>query len=274
MEPIMEPVYEQTAGTVADQEYGPRKLSFFILIMKTFAGIGGGIGGAAIFLLIFLGASSILQPAVGAVSDAGEVSPLFMVVILAMMLATSMVSSLLSILFLSYTERDRYTRVSTTMVQVFILNLVIFGFIVPVYLATATTNIELTVYAAGLQLLLGALGSALILELIHDYKYALLGVYNTILAVLAAAAVLILIYTITGNATLVAIASLPIIWGSIGFFHATITMVYYWIFENWNTDFLANYASFGADYGIPDQSEEEEEEKRPDVDGADFLKED
>jgi hypothetical protein len=48
-------------------------------------------------------------------------------------------------------------------------------------------------------------------------------------------------------------------------------MLYSWIFQSWGSDYLANYTSYGSDYGIPDQSEEEEE-KRPDVDGADFLK--
>jgi hypothetical protein len=264
-------IYEQQS------DYGPRRLTFLPLLLKTFAGLGGGIAGSVMFVLIFLGASSILQPVIGEAGQSelmpGEISPLFLVVILAMMLATTMVSNLVATLLIAYTERERYVRVSTSLVQVFIVNLAIFAFVLPVYLTTATSNIELTVYAAGLQLILSATASALILELIHDQKYSLLIVYNTILAVLAAAAVIMLVYSFTGSITLLTIAALPIIWGSIGFFQAAITMIYYWIFQTWGNDFLASYASFGADYGIPDETEEEEEEikNRPDVDGADFL---
>jgi len=254
------------------EQYGPRKLTFFTLVLKTFGGLFGGAAGSVIFLLIFLGASSVLQPSLGTGGElsTGEISPLFLVVVLLMMLSTSVVSSLLSTVFLAYTERDRYTRISTMLVQVFIFNIAIFAFVLPVYLTTATTHFELTVYAAGLQLILGATASAMILELLHDYRYSLLAVYNTILAVLAASALMFLLYSFTNNATILAVVALPVIWGSIGFFQAAITMIYNWIFQTWGSDFLANYASFGADYGVPDESEEEEEAK-PDVDGADFL---
>jgi hypothetical protein len=273
--PVQQQPQEQPQEQPAEPEYGPRRLSFFTLVLKTFAGLGGGIAGTAVLLLIFLAASSILQPVLGAQAELelmeGEISPLFMVVLMGMILATSLVSSLAGPLFIAYTERERYTRISTMMGQIFIINMVIFMFVLPIYLTTSTTQIELTAYAAGLQVILSTTASVLIMELVHDNRYALLAVYNTILAILVGAGVNFMLYFISGSATVLLFAALPIIWGLIGFSQAAGTMIYYWIFQTWGTDFLASTASFGTDYGIPDQTEEEEEALAPDVEGGDFL---
>lgn len=258
--------------------FGPRKMTFLTLVLKTFAGLAGGIAGTLVLLLIFLGTSSILQPIVGAATlseaSGGEVSPLFMVVLMAMVFATSLVSSMLSTLLLSYTERDRYTRIATTMSQVFIINIVIFAFVLPIYLTTSTARIELTVFSAILQVILSSASSALILELIHDQKYALLSVYTTMLGIMMAMGVNFFLYYTSGNATLMMFAALPVIWSSIGFFQGSLTIFYNWLYETWGNDFLASTATFGMDYGVPDTSEEEEEAamQKPDVEGGDFLK--
>lgn len=258
--------------------FGPRKMTFLTLVLKTFAGLAGGIAGTLVLLLIFLGTSSILQPIVGAATlseaSGGEVSPLFMVVLMAMVFSTSLVSSMLSTLLLSYTERDRYTRIATTMSQVFIINIVIFAFVLPIYLTTSTARIELTVFSAILQVILSSASSALILELIHDQKYALLSVYTTMLGIMMAMGVNFFLYYTSGNATLMMFAALPVIWSSIGFFQGSLTIFYNWLYETWGNDFLASTATFGMDYGVPDTSEEEEEAamQKPDVEGGDFLK--
>jgi hypothetical protein len=264
----------------AQQEYafGPRKLTFFTLVLKTFAGFAGGLAGTLVLLLIFLSTSSILQPVIGQAAAteaaAGEVSPLFMFVLMGMVFATCIVSSMLAPLLLSYTERDRYTKIATTMSQIFIVNIVIFAFVLPIYLTTSTARIELTAFAAFMQIILSATASAMILELIHDHRYALMAVYTTILAILVSTGVIFFIFFATSTATVVLFAALPIIWSAIGFSQAALGMIYYWIYETWGSDFLASTASFGADYGVPDTSEEEEEQEiqRPDSEGGDFLK--
>lgn len=257
----------------SEETYGPRPMSFFTMVLKTFAGFGGGMAGTVILVLIFLATSSILQPALsGAVTSPTEVSPLFIVVLLAMVFATSLVSSMLGPFFLAYTERERYTRVSTTLGQIFIMNIVIFAFVLPVYLTASSTNLQITAFTAALQVILSAAAGSLVLELLHDPRYPLLAVYETILALLTSVALGFLFFTITGNATILLFVALPMIWGFIGFFHAAVTMFYYWIFTTWGTDYLATEMQFGTDYGIPEEMEElTEEEQREDVEGGDFL---
>ncbi len=262
-----------------EQDYGPRKMSFFTLVLKTFAGLAGGVAGTLILLLIFLLTSSILQPVLSpAEAQAQEVSPLFIFVLMAMIFATSIVSSLIAPLLIAYTERERYNRVTTALSQIFIINIVIFAFVAPIYLTTSTTRLELTAYVAGLQIILSATASALIMELIHDYRYSLISVYTTILGVLVATAISFFLYTGLGGTgtTLVLFVVLPVIWTSIGFFQGAVAMFYFWLYQNYGVDFLATSTSYGADYGIPDESEEEEEEEEEpqheDTEGGNFLR--
>lgn len=274
----------QVAGTdaqaaVPGNAFAPRHMSFFTLVLKTLAGFAGGVAGTLVLLLIFLSSSSILQPvlspAIATEAASGEPSPLFMVVLMAMVFATSIVSSMLSTLLLAYTERERYTRIATTMSQVFIVNIVIFAFVLPIYLTTSTTHLQLTAFAAILQVILSSMASAMILELIHDHRYALIAVYTTILAILVASGINFFLYFMSGNATITLFAAQPIIWGLIGFSQSAFAMLYYWIYQTWGSDFLANSANFGGDYGVSYLTEEEEEEveiaKNPDVEGTDFL---
>lgn len=259
-----------------EPEYGPRKMSFFTLVLKTFAGLAGGVAGTLILLMIFLLTSSILQPVLSpAEAQAQEISPLFIFVLMAMIFATSVVSSLVAPLLISYTERERYTRVATAMSQIFIINIVIFAFVAPIYLTTSTTRLELTAGAAALQIILSATAGALIMELIHDYRYALITVYTTIIGILVAMAISFFLYTGLGTSgtTLLLFAVLPVIWTMIGFFQGAIAMFYYWLYQNYGVDFLATSTSYGADYGIPDESEEDEEEpEREDTEGGNFLR--
>lgn len=256
--------------------FGPRHMSFFTLVLKTFAGFAGGIAGTLVLLLIFLLTSSILQPALSpAESAANEISPLFVFVLMAMIFSTSLISSIVGPLLISYTERERYTRVMTALAQIFIVNLVIFAFMSPMYLSASADHLELTAFAAGLQIILSATASTLVFELIHDYRYSLLSVYNTILAVLVGTAISFLLYSGSGpaGATVLLFSSLPIIWTMIGFFQGALTMFYFWLYENYGVDFLATSTSYGADYGIPDESEEEvQEPEHEDVEGGNFLK--
>lgn len=258
--------------SVAEAAYGPRKVNFLALILKVFAGFAGGLAGTLILLMIFLFSSSILQPVLQPVEEAAnEISPLFIFVLMAMIFATSMIASIISSLLIAYTERNRYNRITTALSQIFILNIVIFVFLLPIYLTTSTARLELTAYTAGLQVILSATASALVLELIHDTRYVLLAVYSTVLSVLVASAASMILYA-TFGAVILLFAALPIIWTLIGFFQGALSMFYFWLYENYGIDFLATATSYGADYGIPDQSEEDEQPKQEDTEGGNFLK--
>jgi hypothetical protein len=254
--------------------YGPRQVSLFTLFAKTFLGLCGGTFGSLILLLIFLASSSVLQPVLSPADATTEtVNPIFMVILMAMVFVTSLISSLITPWLLSYTERLRYPRIVTAIYQIFIMNLIVFAFTAPIYLTTSTTSLEFTAYAAGLQIVMVSLAASLIMEILNDDRYPLLGVYTTIIGVLIATAANLFLYQIFKSATVLLFTALPITWGSIGFFQACLAMIYYWYYLNWGNDFLATTTSYGVEYaGVQEEVEEAEEELPEDKAGGDFLK--
>jgi hypothetical protein len=271
------PAPEQQAGQQPEQEgYGPRQLSLFTLFAKTFLGLCGGAFGSLILLIIFLAAASILQPVLSpADATTDQVNPIFIVILMAMIFLTSLLSSMLAPWLLSYTEKLRYPRMVTAVYQIFILNLIIFAFTAPIYLSTSTSSLEFTAYAAGLQILMVCLSSALIMEILNDDKYPLLGVYTSVIGVLVATAVNLFLFQLFQNATVLLFAALPITWASIGFFQATLAMIYYWYYINWGNDFLASATSYGNEYAEVSEEEQQEEIEKAlpeDSDGQDFFK--
>jgi len=256
------------------ESYGPRQVSLFTLFAKTFMGLAGGTFGSLILLLIFLATSSVLQPVLSPAEATGEqVNPIFIVILMAMIFATTLISSLLTPWLLAYTERLRYPRIVTSIYQIFIVNLIIFAFTAPLYLTTSTTNLEFTAYAAGMQILMVSLSSALIMEILNDDRYPLLAVYTTVIGVLIATAINLFLYQMMKSATVLLFAALPITWASIGFFQAALAMIYYWYYLNWGNDFLATTTSYGTEYaGVEEEVEEAEQELPEDKAGGDFFK--
>lgn len=256
--------------------YGPRQVSLFTLFAKTFLGISGGIFGSLVLLIVFLSASSVLQPVLSPADTTSEsINPIFIVILMAMIFATTLITSMLTPWLLSYTERLRYPRIVTAIYQIFIINLIIFAFTAPIYLTTSTASVEFTAYAAGLQIILVSTASALIMEILNDDRYPLMAVYTTIIGILIATATNLFIYQLFQSPTVLLFTALPITWGSIGFFQASLAMVYYWYYINWGNDFLATTTSYGVEYaGVQEEvAEAEAEDQLPeDKTGGDFLK--
>ncbi len=262
---------QQYQEQVAEYQ-GPRRLSLFILIAKTFLGFVGGTIGSLVLLIILLLSASVLQPVLSpAQATTGQVGPIFIVIIMAMVFVTSLLSSIITPMLLSYTEKERYPKLISTLYQIFIFNLVIFAFTAPIYLTTNTANLTVTAYAAGLQIVFVATASSLIMEIMNDANYPLLGVYTTLIGILVGTAINLMIYQLMSSAVVLLFAALPVIWASIGFFQAALAMIYSWFYTNWGIDFLSSGTSFGADYA-GQAEEEEEEEVKEDKEGGDFLK--
>ena len=257
-----------------EQQAGPPSPSFLTLVLKTIAGLGGGITGMFILLLIFLGASTVLQSAwnpemLGA--ETGEKNPLFIFVFMAMIFLTSLGANILGSLFFTFVEHEKYSRISTVMYQIFFVNLIAFAIMAPIYiLLDARGLMDMTGFLAGFHVLLSALASVMILEIIGNLKYALVGVYGVIFSLLFSTAVIMTLYEISQrNPTIVLFAALPIMWTSLGFVTVIVEMLYRWIWTLYGADFLMSKTEFGKDYGEP---EEEEKAPPPDVTGSEFLK--
>jgi hypothetical protein len=249
---------------------GPPRVSFATFLLKILAGSVGGSGGAVVLIIIFFLASGIIAPVSGAEGEAGT-SPIFTFVLMMMVFLASTVGNILSIWLLSLAESDRYKRVSSAIYQVFILSIIIFLFMVPVYFITAST-IDLTAYAVGLHIILSAQVSALILEIVSNYKYSLVGLYGVTFAVLASTGLLMALSRLTPSPQILLFIALPVVWGAIGFVSSLVSSFYGWLARTYDKDFLSTQTLYGQDYGKEVEDTIEEDPKTKDEAGADFLR--
>ena len=256
-----------------EQTAGPSSPSFLTLVLKTFAGLGGGIAGMVILLLIFLGASTVLQPAFNpSALGAEEIAknPLFIFVFMAMIFLTSLGANILGSVFFSFVEHEKYSRTSTSLYQIFFVNLVIFIIMAPIYLLLdARGLLDMTGVLAALHVVLSALASVMILEIIGNLRYAVVGVYGVVFSILVSTGLIMLVYEFSErNPTVVLFAALPIMWTMLGFVTVIVEMLYRWLYTLYGTDFLMSKTEYGKDYG---EQEPEEEEPPPDITGSEFL---
>lgn len=257
-----------------ETQAGPPSPSFLTLVLKTFAGLGGGIAGMLILLLIFLGASTILQSAINpealGVEETSK-NQLFIFVFMAMIFLTSLGANILGSLFFSFVEHEKYSRTSTAMYQIFFVNLVIFVILAPIYLVLDSRNLlDMTGFLAGFHVLLSALASVMILEIIGNLRYAVVGVYGVVFALMISTGAMMVVYEFSDrNPTIVLFATLPVMWTVLGFVTVIVEMFYRWIWTLYGTDFLMSKTEYGKDYGEP---EVEEAPPPPDVEGSEFLK--
>jgi hypothetical protein len=258
---------EENTTIKEDSVDGPPRISFATFLLKILAGGVGGSGGAVILILIFFLASSVLT---GEVSETGT-SPIFTFVLMMMVFLASTIGNILSIWLLSLTESDRYKRVSSAIYQTFILSIIVFLLMVPVYFITAST-IDLTAFAVGLHIVLSAQASALILEIVSDYKYSLVGLYGITFSILVSTGVLMFLARLTPSPQILLFIALPIVWGSIGFVGSTVSAFYGWLARTYDKDFLCTQTLYGKDYGKEVEDDVEEAPKADDEAGADFLR--
>ncbi len=259
-----------------DTNLGPRPVPLLVLLLRALGGIGGGIIGTAVVVVISILGAGILQSALGTGSEDGSVHPLFVFVFIAMMFLGSLTSNLLGPLFLGLSDRQKYKALTTSLYQIFIANIVILIVLVPVYMIVSGLKVEMLSSVAALQVVVSAFISALILEIIADHKYALLGVYSTAFSILVSAGIYFFFYSVSSQQPIILLfLALPVIWGAIGIFSGLMGLVYEKVYRLYGIDFLSSAVKYGNDenYGVEpvEEDEEAEEEKSKNEAGADFL---
>lgn len=252
------------------QQDEPGTIGFSTLLLKLLATAAGGGVGSLILVVIFFLASSLLTPLTA--PEEGYVSPIFVFVLLIMIFLSSTASNIVSTWLLALTERGKYTRIASTIYQVFIVNLIVFILMAPIYFLTATVDVGVIAYAIALHIILTAQASAIILEIVSNYRYALVGVYGVTFSILISGGIMLALASYINSPQILLFLALPIVWGTIAFMGSMVTMVYSWIAHVYDKDFLSTKTMYGDDYGKEVLPEEEITPKAQDEAGADFLR--
>lgn len=265
---------EVTQTPAPETELGPARISFASFLLKLLAGGAGGSMGALILLVIFVLASSVMAPLTGDSETPVAVSPIFTFLLMTMVFLSSTIGNIVSVWLLSLTEKGKYTRTSSTIYQTFIISIIIFLLMVPVYFIASAIDPTYAGYAVALHVLLSAQAAALIMEIISNYRYALVGLYGSTFSVLLSAMVMFGLAGILQSPRLLLFLALPIVWLSMAFVQSVTTSLYGWIARTYDKDFLSTQTVYGNDYGkeVEDTTDTSTQKVATDEAGADFLR--
>jgi len=170
-------------------------------------------------------------------------------------------------------EKEKYKRLTTSIYQTVVLSIIIFILFIPVYFIAKSIDISFLIFSVSLHIILLAQLTALILEIVSNYKYSLLGVYGTGFAIILSAGIMFFLYNILSNLAILLFFALPVVWGSIAIMQGIVTLTYNGISKIYDKDFLSIDSLYGEDYGNTIESEEDlEKVEEKDEEGAEFLR--
>lgn len=252
------------------EEIGPERISFATFLLRLLAGAAGGVAGGLILLLMFILASSVFEPIASLGEDLSYISPIFTFILLMMIFVSATIGNIAAVWLMGLVEQEKYKKIASTIYQIFIINLIIFLLLAPVYFVTGTADPTITAYVVALHIVISAQVSALVMEIISNYRYSLVGVYGVTLSILVSAGVLFSLAGFIVSPQILLFLALPAVWITIAVVGAIVNNLYSWLAKTYDKDFLAADELYGDDYGK--EIEEEEEVKAKDETGGDFLR--
>lgn len=207
--------------------YNNRPLTGSTFFFRILGGVVGGISGTIIMLMIYF----ISLAALPAVEDgsAGITNFVLITMILLSTITTNMVSSQI----IALSDREKYQESRATLINIFILNLVLFIFTTPLYLFTNGANTQIV---AAFHLLISAQMSALIMEVFAGNQYPLVGTYGVALGGITAFSIVAFLLNsstgaASGTSTLILFIAMPLVWGLLEFFQCLVEIIYSKVYE-------------------------------------------
>lgn len=240
-------------------DVGPHRVDGISIFYRAIAGAVGGAGGALVIFLGVLLGNTILQ---SIVTDPTVSNPLATFSILAVLFVATLVSNGLGAFLIGLTDTDKYVYIGRGLIQILVVNVMIFLFTLPVYLVVKSIDPSLMIYVAAVQFIFTAMTSALVFEILaSDQAQILLNLYSVIISIFAGLLLFVVIFYF--GQQLVLFFTMPVIlWGSIGFIGGIVSYFYYQMYLRSGVDFLYSEGSgSGEVMPPPDTSEQVPEEQ-------------
>lgn len=237
----------------SNQIIEPPKMGLATVLFRTIAGVfSGALGSAVIFLVIILTQSLIA----GVFDSDMSFNPVFIFIVLVMAFLSLQVAAIASTSLFAYIQSYKYTRLTSTLVQIFLINLLMFVVMIPAYVVVSQLDSEAIIYVGATHVVFSLIASTLIMEIMTQYRYAILSVYSTIASVMLAILIILFVQFSLSDILIVPLMlMLPIAWGCIGLFLGLGEMAYNWVYETYGVDYLSLDTNYGMEY-----SEKVEEE--------------
>jgi len=230
-----------------------RPLTFTLFMLRLLSGIVGGAAGTlALFIVYFIMQNVLPQ------SD--ETTSLSVFVIIIMAFVGTLVANTITGVMVTFMDNEKYSRGKTTIMHIFLFNLILFFLTIPLYLMGAALDIVIGI--AALHFLISAFISALIMEVLAGYEYSLLGIYSTALGMFVSIG-LALVFVTTGvkDITIMFIA-MPGVWLILEIIGGLGELVYDNFLKLYGIDALNVQTDLGGDKDVePEEKEDEDEDE-------------
>lgn len=226
------------------------RIGLSTMVFRTLAGVVGGAFGSTVVLIGVLLSSSLITTGVteAGVTDT-QVHPLFVFLVVALAFLASFIADLATVIFMTYLNREKYTRLFSTLSQIFIINIVLTLCTFPLYILVSGWDITYTAFIIAMQAILSIQSAVIIQELMAGSRHIILTLYASTLAIATIVLVGLFIYFGYQNASPLAFLGMPLAWGVFGFWTSAGDMTYQWLYNIYGQDFLSVETSYGEDYG-------------------------
>ncbi len=243
-----------------------RPLTFTLFMLRLLSGVVGGAAGTlALFIVYFL-----LQNVLPQTDEATSLS-LFVIVI--MTFVGTLVANTITGVMVTFMDNEKYSRRKTTVMHIFLFNLILFFLTIPLYLMGVALDIVIAI--AAVHFLLSAFISALIMEVLAGYQYSLLGIYSNALGVFVSIGLALLFVTTGVKDITIMLIAMPGVWFVLEIIGGLSELVYDNFLRLYGIDALNVQTDLGGDKDIePEEKEEDEEDEDEDEDAEDEEEED
>jgi len=180
-----------------------RPLTFTLFFLRLLSGIVGGAAGTlALFVVYFIMLNVVPQ------TEGASAPSLFVVIIMAFI--GTLTANTVTGVMVTFLDNEKYSRRKTTILHIFMFNLVLFFMTIPLYLLGV--SLEISNGIAAVHFLLSAFISALLMEVIAGYSYSLLGIYSTALGIFVSIGIALIVLAGGAKPTVIMFAAMPGVW--------------------------------------------------------------
>lgn len=222
--------------------FWPRKILIWDIALNTLGALIAGFIGSIIILTIVFATSSIISiPATfdSARLDGWSNNPMFPFILSFITFFSTMISFFIGTTILHMTDPIRYKKSTLAYGQIWIFAIITYICITPIYIYTGLINYDYIMIVFIIHCIVLALGTSLILELLNNYRYILVGFYGSFIWVFFTSIMTVIIFSSveSGKAKLLSLLIiLPLINTSLTLFKWIFEMLYYKFHILSNTD--------------------------------------
>lgn len=220
--------------------YWPRKVNFWdIMISSAWTFISGLIWSILIIIIVFFLSNMLnLEENFSSKIITSWRTPLFPFILSFITFIVSSIVCVINYNFLALTDPDKYKKTMVSFWNILFFSILVYVFLAPGYMYVWTIDYNYLVYVFIIHILILSFWQTLILEILNNYRYVLLGLYSSFIGFFVTSLISIFIFSLFNEwfAKLISLLILlPLINGLTILFKWIFEMVYYAYFKfSWN----------------------------------------